>query len=214
MESRPIKPHQGVGILFLPPWSLAPSDLLRAQGWDKRTRWCLAWKGAHRAVALAREVVSVAQTAPLIPTRRWPFCHAGPQIKILTTTPSSSLLCGGKYSQKGGNYSQRMVRIESAGGGEALTRLIKMWSKLNTFQSGTEAQQDRVYTGDRSKPVMTKRTCDARRRVKAYRPVLSRKSLRINCPHRVPVCRMWVHSGARAYKMYSMRQRTVKCVFV
>lgn len=75
-----------------------------------------------------------------------------------------------------------MIRIESAGGGEALTRLIKMWSKLNTFQSGTEAQQDRVYTGDRSKPAMTKRTCDARRRVKAYRPVLSRKKLENKLP--------------------------------
>lgn len=57
------------------PWSLAPSGPVCAQGSDKRS-WRLAWKGACRAVASAREVVAVAQTAPLIPTGQWLSCHA------------------------------------------------------------------------------------------------------------------------------------------
>lgn len=36
--------------------------------------------GAHRAVASARDVVSVTQTALLISTRQWRLCHEGPKM--------------------------------------------------------------------------------------------------------------------------------------
>lgn len=79
VKPSPIKPHQRMGISALPPWSLTATDPVCAQGSDKGTLR-LAWKGAHRAVASAREVVLVTETALLIPNRQRLPCHAGPKM--------------------------------------------------------------------------------------------------------------------------------------
>lgn len=180
VKPSPIKPHQRMGISVLPPWSLTPTDPVCAQGSDKRTLR-LAWKGAHRAVASAREVVPVTETALLIPNRQRLPCHAGPKMaagqKSSPSGPSPSL-SGWKYSWSGNNYSLKMMRIVAVGGsGRGWHTQLKY--EVNYFfffffflSCGQKAQQGRVYTGDRSKCEMTKGGHNARWQVKTYGTVL------------------------------------------
>lgn len=124
----------------------------------------MAWKGAHRAVASAREVVSVTETAPLIPNRQRLPCHAGPKMvagqkkknKTEQGRGKKQSICPFRFTLKWMETQLRREQLftqndENKGNWrglwEGLTLSIKIRGILLLFLSlcGPKAQQGGVY---------------------------------------------------------------------